>query len=234
MSDKSKWRILKDETEQNTHNSPTVIKEGAKYYTKPREMASSLNRQYINIIRETISKIPPTDTNPLHHYARALGPVDSKLEIQQISMSQFKEIFKKMKATTSATKDFISVRILKEAGETILPHLLHMINTVIQTGEYPTPLKLTKIVPIPKTKKDPTTQAGWRPINIVPALSKLVEKCILDQVMKYLKVNKFINHSHHGSISNKSTQTLIQELYEMLLTSLESGEDSIFIQLDQK
>ena len=106
-------------------------------------------------------------------------------------------------------------------------------NMVIQTEKFPTSLKVTKIVPIPKPGKDQTIPDGWRPINVVPALSKVIEKCILKQVLKYLQVNQFINHSHHGSVQNKSTQTLIQEIYEMLLTTMEKGETAAFIQLDQ-
>ena len=233
MTSKEKWRLIKDETGQNIRKSPTIIKEGQKYFTKPREIAAALNRQYILSIRDTISKIPRTNTNPLNHYKKAIGPVDSKLEIQEINMAKFKQILMKMKSTTSTTCDFISIRIIKEAGDTILPQLLHMINSVIKSGSYPKQLKVTKIVPIPKEKKDPTTQAGWRPVNIVPALSKLIEKCLLEQVMNYLKSNNFIDHSHHGSISNKNTQTLVQEMYEILLESLETGDDSVFIQLDQ-
>ena len=148
-------------------------------------------------------------------------------------MSQFKGIITKMAPTTSSAKDFISMRIIKEAGDTIYPQLLHMVNTILKEGEYPSLLKVTKIIPISKPNKDCTTQAGWRPINLVPTLSKIVEKCILKQVLKYLKDNGFIHHTHHGLVQSKRTQTIVQEIYEMLLTSYEKGEDTAFIQLDQ-
>ena len=52
-------------------------------------------------------------------------------------------------------------------------------------------------------------------------------------MLVYLDTNDFINYSHHGSIGGKSTHTLVQEVYEILLTSLENGEVSAYIQLDQ-
>ena len=211
-SNNKKWKKIKSETGQQQQTSPEMIKEGEKCHLKPRDMANALNRMYIQSIRKTISEIPTTDTNPMDHYVQSLGPVDSRLNLSQLNMSDFLKIFNKMSPTTSTTADFISIRVLKEAGPVLSQHLLHLVNSILQTEKYPQKLKTTKIVPIPKTSKDPTSEAGWRPINIVPALSKIVEKCILDQVVTYLRRNNFINHSHHGSVQSKSTQTVVQEI----------------------
>ena len=120
-------------------------------------------------------------------------------------MSQLKEIVSKMNPTTSSAQDFLSMKTIKEAGEILHPHLLHMVNSVIRTSVNPSQLKLAKIVPITKPNKDQTTQAGWRLVNIVPTLSKIIEKFLLRQIMDYLKNNNFINHSHHWSIQKKRT-----------------------------
>ena len=221
VTNNKKWKLIKEDTGQNQFKTPEVIKEGSKIHTKPREIAQAMNRLYISSVRETINKIPRSNTDPLIHYKEALGPVDTHLNLEQISMAQFLKTYNTMTSTSSSASDFISMRILKEAGTTIHPHLHHLVNTVIYTEKFPSTLKITKIVPIPKSAKDPTILEGWRPINVVPALSKVIEKCLLKQVLKYLGDNNFINHSHHGSVSSKSTQTLIQEIYEMLLTTLE-------------
>ena len=232
-STKQKWSMAKEETGQKIHSIPEQIREKGKVYTKPRDMAASLNRQYLANIRDTISKIPATTTNPLNLYKDAVGPVDSHLNIDQLTMFEFKKILRSLAPTTSTAKDFISMKIIKDAGDTINSHLLLLVNRIVATEEYPKELKLTKIVPIKKPEKDPQTASAWRPINIVPSLSKVVEKCLLAQVSKYLKDQNLIHHTHHGSVGGKSTQTLVQELYDILLTSLEQGDDMAFVQLDQ-
>ena len=125
------------------------------------------------------------------------------------------------------------IQVLKQAGDSISAHLLHLINRIISSHECPKDVKLTKIVPIPKDLKDQTTNQGWRPINIVPAISMVVEKCLLVQVVNYLKQNNLIKHSHHGSIAFKSTQTLVHEIFDLVLNTLVKGEDSTLIQLDK-
>ena len=232
-STRKMWKMTKEETGQAPHTSPTIIREGTKYFTKLRDIATSLNRQYLSIIRETINSIPKTNTNPMNLYSRSLGRIDSKLDIQQNNMNELKKVLSSMSATTSTTSDYLSMKVIKDAGPTITSHLLHLVNRIIATQDYPVSLKITKVIPIKKPHKDSQLPSGWRPINIVPSLSKVVDKFLLGQVVTYLQRNNLIHHTHHGSVGGKSTQTLVQEVYDRLLTAMENGKDSAFMQLDQ-
>ena len=122
-------------------------------------------------------------------------------------MHKLTSILRTMNPSNSAAADFISIIILKDAGPAINPALLHLINNIIKSGQYLEDLKLTKVVPIRKMAKPHDDSAGWRPINIVPSISKVVEKCFLKQMTDYMERNKFIHHSHHGSVKGKGTQT---------------------------
>ena len=64
-------------------------------------------------------------------------------------------------------------------------------------------MKTTKIVPIKKPGKDDTSSDGWRPVNVVGALSKIVEKVFLIQIMKHIEKNELITHQHHGSVKKQ-------------------------------
>ena len=68
-------------------------------------------------------------------------------------------------------------------------------------------LKIIKILPISKKDNDLLLTKSWRPINIVPALSKIIEKVLAIQIFNHLMRNKLIHFNHHGSIPGKSTQT---------------------------
>ena len=211
-STRQKWKKAKQETGQESHENPSVIKDGNKNFTKPKDIAMCLNRQYITNIRNIIKNIPQTQTNPLKLYKDAVGQIEHKLNIEQINMSQLIKTISNMAATTSATKDYLSMRLLKDAGQTIYPLILHLVNTVIKTEIFPEVLKITKIVPIRKKSKPHDDCTGWRPINILPSLSKIIEKCLLLQISKYLMRHNLIHHTHHGSVSGKGTQTIVQEI----------------------
>ena len=110
---------------------------------------------------------------------------------------------------------------------------LVMVNRTISTTVYPSSLKTTKIVPIEKKGKTKTTSDGWRPVNVVPALSKILERVLLAQMMNHMEVNNLISHAHHGAVKGKSTQTVVAEIYDRLLVNLNEDDDSALILLDQ-
>ena len=65
------------------------------------------------------------------------------------------------------------------------------------------------------------------------ALSKIVEKVFLSQILKHLEFNKLISHHHHSSVKGRSTQTLVTELHDSLVENFNTGEDTALIVLDQ-
>ena len=148
-------------------------------------------------------------------------------------MHQLRTEVSLMRPTTSAGQDNISFRMVKAAFSELEPLLLNLVNQCIATTTFPDVLKTTKIIPIQKKDKDKTTSDAWRPINIVPALSKIIECVLMRQILKFLQENDLINHSHHGGLKSKSTQTLILEVHDGLVESLSSGNDAALLILDQ-
>ena len=83
----------------------------------------------------------------------------------------------------------------------IMPPILKLINSVIDSGTFPTILKINKIVPIRKNSDlDDLNPEKYRPVNLVSSLSKLIEKAWHKQIVRYLIRNKKIPFSHQGSI----------------------------------
>ena len=138
-----------------------------------------------------------------------------------------------MKATGSTGEDDISTRLLKQALQELEPLFLHMVNTTIKTTTYPDVLKTTKVVPIQKTGKDKTTSDAWRPINVVSALSKIIERVLLKQIQEHLDINNLVGQQHHGAVRGKSTQTLVSELQDILAEDISHGRETVLIALDQ-
>ena len=85
-------------------------------------------------------------------------------------------------------------------------YLTECINEVLRNSKYPESLKLSDIVPVYK-KKDFTDKSNFRPISILPLISKVFEKVIFDQLCYYISkifekvifdqlcyyMNKFLN-----------------------------------------
>ena len=74
------------------------------------------------------------------------------------------------------------LKISLEATANILQKLL---NESIETDTIPDSLKLAEITPVFK-KKDPLNKTNYRPVSILPIVSKLFEKIMQKQVNGFI------------------------------------------------
>ena len=79
----------------------------------------------------------------------------------------------------------IPFKSLKENGFTF-EHLTFCVNEAILSGKFPDYFKLSNIVAVHK-KKDTTDKCNYRPLSVLPLLSKVFEKIIYDQLCIYMK-----------------------------------------------
>ena len=92
------------------------------------------------------------------------------------------DVFSILVDTKSSGGD-IPLRILK--GNKIFAQVLcKWINNSFKSGDFQDPLKLAETTPIHK-KEDPFDKDNYRPISILPLISKVFEKIIYSQVYSY-------------------------------------------------
>ena len=76
--------------------------------------------------------------------------------------------------------------MLKLCVKTIGPYLLELINKSLDTGMYPASWKLAQINPLSKTTQSKSPN-GSRPVAHHADLSKLTEKVVQQQLLKFIK-----------------------------------------------
>ena len=93
----------------------------------------------------------------------------------------------KLKNTKSTGHDQINLQHIKESLMVTIPYITLIINTSIVTNEFPKPCKHSIIIPIHKSGdiEEPT---NFRPINLLPILSKILGKVISTQLTEYLEI----------------------------------------------
>ena len=85
-----------------------------------------------------------------------------------------------MKNGCSTGFDTIPVKYLKLVSDYIASPITN-INNCIKANSFPKMWKIVRISPIPKVKV-PTQPSDYRPISVLPVLSKVFERIILNQV----------------------------------------------------
>ena len=82
---------------------------------------------------------------------------------------------------SSSGHDGISNRILKSIKNIVFNPIALIINQMIETGVFPTSLKIAKTIPLYK-KGDPS---NFRLISLLPTISKIFERVIYNQLYDY-------------------------------------------------
>ena len=100
------------------------------------------------------------------------------LTFQPITVDITSRIIDSLKPKTSTGVDCISNKLLKFVKNAISEPLIIISNQMLNTGVLPDLLKISKVLPIYK-KEDDMMFSNYRPISLLPSISKIFEKVIL-------------------------------------------------------
>ena len=97
-----------------------------------------------------------------------------------------------MEPKTSVDIDGISSKILKQKICTeIAKPLSHIFTLSLQNGTFPSKLKTSRVIPIFKNG-DPSNTSNYRPISLLSALSKVLEKIVSTKLINHLELNDLL------------------------------------------
>ena len=102
---------------------------------------------------------------------------------------------------------------------------------MLNTGIFPDELKIAKVIPLFK-KYDPKLLKHYRPISLLPTISKVIEKIIFTQLSTYFNENKLIFDNQYGFRPKHSTEYAALELVDRIITDMDKKEVPINIFLD--
>ena len=103
---------------------------------------------------------------------------------------------------------------------------------MLNTGIFPDELKIAKVIPLFK-KDDPKLLKKYRPISLLPTISKVIEKIIFTQLSTYFNENKLIFDNQYGFRPKHSTEYAALERVDRIITNMDTKEVPIIIFLDQ-
>ena len=97
----------------------------------------------------------------------------------------------------AAGYDDLSSKVIKYGLNYILKPLTHIINRSLITGIVPSKLKIARVTPIFKNGSKHLF-SNYRPISVLPVLSKVLEKIVHKQLSNFLNDCNIINPNQFG------------------------------------
>ena len=117
--------------------------------------------------------------------------------------------------------DGISTSLLKVLKNEIIEPISKLINKSLSEGKFPNNLKISKIIPIYKSKSRECVD-NYRPISILPSVSKIYEKVVFKRVYAFLDQHNIIYESQYGFRPKHSTIDAITEFGQKACNTLEN------------
>ena len=192
-------------------------------------MADHINNFFVDIGGNLASEIPDSllemDLNFKGDYERfCFRPVTEK-EVQKLLRS--------MSVNKSTGVDGIPIRFLKICEKVSVQVLTHIINLSLSTMTVPNNWKLACVVPLFK-EGDKTVPGNYRPIAILPAASKILERVSHNQVMDCFTRNKLLSDAQFGFRKGHSTTSCIMNLLNDIYISMDNKQVTGVVFLDLK
>ena len=171
--------------------------------------------------------------NSYKHY---LPPRDSEtdtdeLELRTVDCGKVEKIIENMKNKTSFSHDTMSNKQLKHIKREILVPLTHLINVSIKCSYVPKAWKTAKMVPIFKSG-DPAQPTNYRPISLLPTMSKVLERAVSNQVYGYFERTKKLYNLQFGYRHGYSTEGLLLKILDHIAKRRSENKHVLNVYID--
>ena len=203
--------------------SPNQLFYDGRLLNKPSEIADCQNEYFVSKVQQIRENLPGQVSDPLAKLRVLTRNRSCSFTLQAVHPDTVGKILASLKNSKSCGLDSIDTFTLKLAAPYITPALTHIVNLSIATQTFPTMWKTAKVIPLYK-KDDPLSPKNYRPVAILPIISKILEKSVFMQVIQYMETNQLLHPNHHGFRSYHTTTTGLIQLYDSWVEAIERKE----------
>ena len=213
---KSFWNLLASRTKNKS--TPSHLISNNIEITDPKAKATTFNEFFHSIFKKWDKPTP--DCAVIEN---------DNLSTVTLTTEDVTAALKQVDASKAQGPDGIPTRLLKDCAEEITPKLLTLFNASLAQGIVPVQWKEANVVPVFK-KGDPTNASNYRPISLLPVISKNFERCIYNKIIDNIRPQ--ITKHQHGFLARSSTNTQLLTFFSKINNILDSRSQCDIIYFD--
>ena len=205
----------------------------------PTGLANELNDFFTSVGSITAQKARDLS---LHHGLNVNLDVPTPLHIStdvspelfvlhQVTENQVERVIRSLPSNKAPGMDKISSRILKDSLPSTLTTITHIVNNSFVTNTFARAWKTAEVTPILKCG-NPDVPNNYRPISLLPIVSKVTERLVHGQLMEHLIRNNKLAAHQSGNRKLHSTETALLYVTDQFLQAMDSKKVSIMVLLD--
>ena len=202
--------------------------------SNPRTISNAFCTCFASVVKSLKEKAIPLCDFVWRKQAGITNSTEKRFLFQSVSQLEVMRILKSIKCNKATGLDDLPPCLMKNSVAILSAPLAHVINLSITTGIFPMDLKKAKIIPVHKSGPFSILD-NYRPILILPVISKIIEKAIHRQLVTYLDQNSLLSHFQFGFRPKLSIELAATHLLDNIRKSFDDGKlvGAIFIDLSK-
>ena len=200
--------VPKKDTSEFIINNKTI--------TNPAEVANEFNKYFVSI-GQTLSRNVQSNRS---YDEYLVANTNCQLIFHPVNEEMVAKIINQLKNKSSYGHDGISNILIKQSQQCLTKSLTLIINQCLRSGCFPYQLKLSKVRPVYKSS-DTKMFNNYRPISLLPSMSKIFEYVIFHQTMAYFNDKKLLCSKQFDFRPKRSTELATLKLINHLISELD-------------
>jgi len=191
---------------------------------------NTLNEHYNTTAVRLLNSVPkPEDT--LHEIINTLPETPNSFSFSKTTYTETRKAITALRDDCSTGQDHLPSKYLKLCVNEITSPICNIINTAIEEKSFPQQWKISKITPIPKIDH-PLEPSDYRPISILPILSKVYERILMQQIVSHLDSQQLLSQHQSGFRKGHCTVTTCLKIKSDIIKAMDSGEVTLSVMAD--
>ena len=230
---KHAWKTVNDILgKSQKQNIVNEINLPGKTVTSTRELVNVFNDYFTDVGPTIAEKIEYEHTCSFRDFISQHEP-DEKFIFQPVNVETVYRLIIKLTISKATGVDDISAKVLKAAAPAIAEPLTRIFNMSIASGKFPMEWKAARLTPIFK-KGQRSMLDNYRPISILPVISKLMERILYEQMCDYFKKQNILSEHQFGFRQFHSTTTTLLDCTNEWYINMDRSLYNIVVLLDLK
>ena len=190
-----------------------------------RSISKIFKNYFSNLAESLLIKLPkPPDKYNLKSVIQCYSNFAITAEFFLVSTTekQVLKIMQDIKNSKAAGLDKLSGKFLKDGTDILAKPVSTLCNLSISRRVSPSACKIAKLKPIFKKGKK-TNPSNYRPISLLPVISKTIEKVVHDQTNAFLSDENILCNHQSGLRANHSKKLCLSYLTDKILKGFDEG-----------
>lgn len=226
------WRCVNDQLKRGLKNTKdlSLSVEGVQV-TLPDQVCDIFSKHFTSSAANSINS---TFGSVKHQKCTLSSSLCNTIIFEPISREEILNSIKSLKMKHSTGIDGLHVGTLKFVADELIDPLYVLFNKSIDSGVFPTALKIAKTIPVFK-KNDPHEITNYRPISIQNVLSKVFESVVHSRLTTFFNKYNIFSNAQHGFLPSKSTETASINFLQFVYDQRDEGKlvAGVFFDLSQ-